>query len=242
MVDDKPMTGVIKKDVRKEAFMSSDSTDNIDETEPLNTNLHRCGDIPPTEAELENIPLAPRLMRRAVLPSSVDLSSNFPPVGNQGVQGSCVGWAVAYALKTYQEQAERNWGVNTSQHQFSPAFIYNLRSANAKGDAEDKGMGIADAFNITSEKGVCTLSTMPYNQYDYNTIPNDVQRAEAIKYRSISYYRILGNNISIIKEYLFNGNPVILSIPVYPDFDSIKSSNPIYDNLNGTYRGIMLYV
>ncbi|MES9927548.1 MAG: Ig-like domain-containing protein, partial [Candidatus Thiodiazotropha sp. 6PDIVS] len=35
------------------------------------------------------------------IPPSIDLSGNFPQPGNQGLQGSCVGWATGYALKSY---------------------------------------------------------------------------------------------------------------------------------------------
>src|SRR5881409_2736626 len=34
------------------------------------------------------------------LPSSVDLTSKFPPIGDQGQFGTCVAWATAYNLKT----------------------------------------------------------------------------------------------------------------------------------------------
>ncbi|MDZ7821939.1 MAG: hypothetical protein U5N26_09065 [Candidatus Marinimicrobia bacterium] len=32
----------------------------------------------------------------------------FPPVGNQGAEGSCVLWATAYQTKTFQEAFEHN--------------------------------------------------------------------------------------------------------------------------------------
>ncbi|MDD3686569.1 MAG: hypothetical protein PHE56_07360, partial [Bacteroidales bacterium] len=35
------------------------------------------------------------------LPSSVDLSMYFPPIGDQGQYGTCVAWACAYNLRTY---------------------------------------------------------------------------------------------------------------------------------------------
>ena len=59
------------------------------------------------------------------LPSSVDLSVDAPVPGNQGLQGSCVGWAVAYALKTYHERIERGWPLTDDRHVMSPAYIYN---------------------------------------------------------------------------------------------------------------------
>src|SRR6185369_756683 len=37
----------------------------------------------------------------STLPASVDLTSQFPPVGNQGQLSTCVAWAVAYADKSY---------------------------------------------------------------------------------------------------------------------------------------------
>jgi hypothetical protein len=58
-------------------------------------------------------------------PTSVDLSPNFPNPGSQGAQSSCVGWAVAYALKSFQEKMEIGWPLNTAENIFSPAFVYN---------------------------------------------------------------------------------------------------------------------
>lgn len=34
------------------------------------------------------------------LPSSVDLTPKFPPIGDQGQYGTCVAWAAGYNLKT----------------------------------------------------------------------------------------------------------------------------------------------
>ena len=39
----------------------------------------------------------------AVLASSVDLSSDIPPIGDQGQRGSCVGWSSGYYLKSWWE-------------------------------------------------------------------------------------------------------------------------------------------
>ena len=45
-------------------------------------------------------------------PSSIDLSPRFPEPGNQGSQYSCVAWALAYALKSYQELGEEKWSLH----------------------------------------------------------------------------------------------------------------------------------
>ena len=52
------------------------------------------------------------------LEGKVDLSASLPPIGDQGPQNSCVGWAIGY-IKTYQ-RASANKG-HASEHQPSPA-------------------------------------------------------------------------------------------------------------------------
>ena len=44
---------------------------------------------------------APSLVPQDGWDEYCDLSPNFPPVGNQGGQGSCTCWAVGYYFKTY---------------------------------------------------------------------------------------------------------------------------------------------
>jgi hypothetical protein len=67
---------------------------------------HSMGLIPLPRDQYENLPLAV-LPPAGSLPNQVDLSTLFPTPGNQGRQGSCVAWAVGYALKTYQENQNR---------------------------------------------------------------------------------------------------------------------------------------
>ncbi|HET6487530.1 MAG TPA: PEGA domain-containing protein, partial [Spirochaetia bacterium] len=60
------------------------------------------------------------------LPARVDLRNLFPPPGDQGLtQPSCVGWAVGYGLKTYQERLAHGWSLSSDSHLMSPSFIYN---------------------------------------------------------------------------------------------------------------------
>ena len=71
-----------------------------------------------TPEKLAGIPLASTPAGGMDLPASIDLSDKLPPIGNQGMQQSCVAWAVAYALKSYQEKVESG-----QQSKFSPSFI-----------------------------------------------------------------------------------------------------------------------
>ena len=61
--------------------------------------VYATGAIFATEEELAGVPRTP--LYRAYLPPYVDLRDRFPPAGDQGGQGSCVGWAVGYAARSY---------------------------------------------------------------------------------------------------------------------------------------------
>jgi len=169
----------------------------------------------------------------AGLPPSVDLSlNNCPPVGNQGSQGSCVGWAVGYAYKTYQEKIERNWSVSATDHQFSPAYIYNQIV-----QGNDGGAYTSDAFDLLVNQGCAALADMPYNQEDYKTKPTSAQKTAASKYKALSWNYLQTGSISDIKAALASGNAVVASIRVYTSFDKLTPSNPIQTIVSGVYRG-----
>ena len=162
--------------------------------------------------------------------TSIDLSPYFPVPGNQGSQGSCTAWAVAYALKTYQEDFERNWGVDSAETCFSPAYVYNQLTNNGS------GISISSAMNLIVEQGVCTLAQMPYNQNDFITQPINTQRTNASVYTAKDWYSVKG--LDSVRYEIYEGNPVVVSIKVYPDFDNLNATNNrVYDNLSGTARG-----
>jgi len=111
-------------------------------SQELNTGL-----VFTPQDQLLGIPLASSPYAGTELPPAVDLSVGMPPPGDQGHQNSCVAWAVAYALKSYQENVELHWGLGTSDHVFSPAFIYNQINNGADG-----GSSFADALNLVSSR------------------------------------------------------------------------------------------
>ena len=51
------------------------------------------------ESEYRKLPSVPQY--RNYLPQAADLSLWFPPVGNQGNQGSCTAWSTTYYMRTY---------------------------------------------------------------------------------------------------------------------------------------------
>ena len=107
------------------------------------------------------------------VPSSVDISADAPIPGNQGGQGSCVGWAVAYVVKTYHERIERGWPLTDDRHVMSPAYIYNQIKV------PGGGAYFVDAFSLLVDQGVSSWAQMPYDQRDDRTQPSSRARAEA---------------------------------------------------------------
>ncbi len=146
------------------------------------------------------------------LPESIDLSTKMPPPGNQGSQNSCVGWSIAYGMKSYQEKSARNWDVATGgeinkQHVFSPAYIYNQVN-----HGQDNGSRFVDAFNVVQSKGVASLAADPYDDADFTTKPNDAADNEAKNFKIAWAKTIDPKDIEGIKSYLSKGYPVIIAI------------------------------
>ncbi|MDO4301955.1 MAG: GBS Bsp-like repeat-containing protein [Clostridia bacterium] len=211
------------------------STENI--TEDTYTNNYLGGCLHTPKEISDNFQKVPELSSkvRSTLPSKADISKYFPSVGNQGNQNSCVGWATAYYLKTAHEQMERNWGVSSNSHIFSPSYVYNQIN-----NGSDNGAYIFSALDLLKEQGVCTISSMPYNTYNYTTKPNSSQIAEANEYKIYDYSYISANDsnkVDKIKNEINQNNPAIIGVEIYPDLDNLGSSNKIYDSISGNSRG-----
>jgi hypothetical protein len=165
-----------------------------------------------------------------IQPLSVDLSPNFPLPGDQGQQGSCVGWATAYALKSYQEKIELGWSLNTAAHLFSPAFVYNQING-----GQDQGAYIFQALNLFVDQGAATLATMPYSDNDYLTQPSAEALEEASMFTAAGWSRV--NDTSQIKAALVNRRPVVGGIKVYSSFYNLYGADSVYNTTTEDYLG-----
>ncbi|CCO07632.1 Ig-like domain-containing protein [Desulforamulus hydrothermalis] len=143
--------------------------------------------VPSPEAGLKSRLLAreAKTLRSLQPPAAVDYTALLPEPGDQGRQGSCVAWAVAYAYKSYQENLERQWGLNSAGHLFSPAFIYNQING-----GRDNGATFYDALQLISQQGCDTLQGFPYREYDYLSRPGPAQLQRAYHFRSKSWWTI----------------------------------------------------
>lgn len=167
-------------------------------------------------------------MPETSLPTSVDMTAQFPPIGDQGSFPSCVGWATAYAMKTQQEQRERNWGVNSAAHQFSALYVYNQIQV------PQGGAYTTSALNLLKGQGCDVIAG--FNPGNVATMPGSASRAAAASYKIASWNSVMLSP-RLIKTLLSQGRPIILGIKIKPDFDSLSAVNQIYDNSSGYSRG-----
>ncbi len=182
--------------------------------------------------DMERVPLAESvLVTPRGLPSAVDLAPYFPQPGNQGNQGSCVGWASTYALKTYHEKRKNNWDLGapvqqggSGEHVFSPAWTYNQIN---KG--RDRGAHMPHALDLLIQKGAVPWKDMPYNQKDFRTQPTAAQKQLGQRYRAKSYETIPPNNINAIKAELAKGYPLLIGVYSGPDRWNCCKNNGVLD-------------
>ncbi len=185
------------------------------------------------EDRYRSIPLAsPPLMGE--LPSSADLRRYFPEAGDQGEQASCVGWATAYGVKTYQEGVERGWSLNNSDHQFSPSFVYN-QIAYPPGNRMG-GASYIDAFNVLTEQGALPVSEFGYNQWDCSTMPSYNQKSRANPYRIATWRRVNVMDNVEMKAQISSGFPVMVGIMVDTGLENL-SAGETYDYYSGYSTG-----
>lgn len=158
---------------------------------------------------------------RGALPPKVDLTDSFPPPGDQGNQGSCVGWAAAY-LKSYQERVERNWDIANTAHHFSPSFIYNQIRV---GDC-NAGAYAPHALGLLHERGAASLATFPYQATRCDQVPSMAQLQDAMQYQIAGFRTVNAQDTTEIKQFLASGYPILIVAAVDMAFRKWRGTAP----------------
>lgn len=165
------------------------------------------------------------ILNNKTLKSSVrwDLDSHFPPVGNQGQQGSCAAWAVSYYMNGFLQRKINDWTDDYSWHLMSPAWTYNKVN-----DGVDDGSYPSDNAYIIEVVGDATLYTMPYDSSDYISWGDESAWREAPLYKIKDYQPIDISDVNTIKYYLNQG---------YLIYFGINASTPGFrgGNFDGDY-------
>ena len=142
----------------------------------------------------------------------VDLRGNFTDIKSQGQQGACL----AFTLSSVMEYMVKV--VKSQNADFSEAFLYYESRKKAGDENSDRGSYYSCALQTLKQEGICSESYMPYNQYDYTTIPSSQAYDNATQNR-ISDVRTLDyEDLESLKSVLYNGYPVAISVNLYSSF------------------------
>jgi hypothetical protein len=176
------------------------------------------GNIPESLESFAARPKTPTY--RNFLPPRVDLSRFFPSPGSQGRQGSCVGWAVGYAARSYYAQSVERRPSGNAAHIPSPAYIYNAIKDPLK--SCDSGSRIADALDLL-KSGAISLERVPYDA-SLCTPPSRQLRATATDFRIGSWLTVNPDRLDQIKAELAQRNPVVFGMMTRPTFHKLRGA------------------
>jgi C1A family cysteine protease len=139
-----------------------------------------------------------------ILPDTLDLRGNLPPVRDQGTQGSCSAQTVA-EMKEWEEKTDIGF-----KGYMSPQFVYNLRE-----EYGEEGMTPRDTLKIVNKIGIVKETSYPYGKIenlDEATLPAKLAD-ESKNYRILSYARI--DTVDSLKKALYINGPCYIAFPVY---------------------------
>ena len=197
------VSGLARSTLAQEAYDSEDA-------------VYATGAVFETEDELAGVPRTP--VFRAFLPQSVNLSGRFPPPGDQGEQGACVGWAVGYAARSYYISGPAGGSRLTARQIPSPAYIYD--SIRSPGTSCNSGTRISDALNLL-KKGAVAFAEYPYDE-DRCRRPGTQIRARASKFRIADWQMVNIKRLDQVKGELAGGHPVVVGMVPNRDFHRLR--------------------
>jgi hypothetical protein len=142
------------------------------------------------------------------IPTSFELVT--PPVGNQGNEGACVPFAIAYGARSieyYYTSGATTY--STSTNIFSPEYAYNLTHFADCGS----GTSMTAVLDLLVNQGVCTWQTMPYDDLNgCSLMPDNSQVQDAAAHKISSYVKIVNTDQVAIKTMIASKHPVITNI------------------------------
>lgn len=160
-------------------------------------------------SELAQIPIASPMTYTGSFPNQFYLETPPPEEDGQGSEGSCVGWAVAYGMKSYHLQ-ESYYDINGDFNYSSvcsPEYVYNQIKVGDCGS----GAQFAPAFELLKNQGVCSWDIMPYSDNNgCSTMPNATQTENANQHKILSYERITDLSEQNLKILLLNKYPIVI--------------------------------
>ncbi len=160
-------------------------------------------------------PLAMSYGYGSAIPEKVSLAKYAPTPRSQGRQGSCVGWASAYAARTILESAAT--GSNPNAVAFSPSYLYN--------QIKIPGSNCQGAYMLNAMKTMQTMGAVPFSTFEYDEgscakTPGTPEIRLGQQYRIENFTRLTkGANryepdIDAIKQHIAQGSPIVIGMQV----------------------------
>lgn len=203
----------------------------LDQTES-SSEVHGMGCLPLPVSEYKAIAMAPEVVLKST-PTSVDLSC--PSIRNQGGEGSCVAWGVAYACRSISKKITSGaTSYSTSTNVFSPEYVYN--QIKVGWDCES-GAYVSSALKLLVSQGVCPWSIMPYSDTNgCSTQPTTAQKTSAANYKIASYQRVTIST-SALKAQLALNKPIVIAGPVDEAYYYLGNNEILTQYDDRTYLG-----
>lgn len=141
-------------------------------------------------------------------------SFGFPPAADQGSQGACTAFSVAYGVISYYESRllKRGYDIQATgkanpNYVFSPSFVFN---ALCKGNCQ-RGIKFSKAFTFIRKYGVCSWNDHAFEAEKCKPVPGTDVKLKAKEYLGYNFYQIPADE-ETIQEYVTQGFPVIIGI------------------------------
>lgn len=160
---------------------------------------------------------------RITLPTSVDLSPYSVPVMNQGSVGSCVAWAIDYAMLGWYSRHD-----NKAGQPFNPMYTYS--QIHLDNSASGGGSYPSAALKIAVNQGNDTMAHYSHSTTDFMSLPNASEQANAASFKIAGWQTLFANTSgqgsgvageTAIQQALAAGKPVVLGLPIRPGFDNL---------------------
>lgn len=144
-------------------------------------------------------------------PSQVDNSTlaAFPNIGNQGAQGSCVGWATTYYAMSHEYCLQKGCNNKLGESVFAPRWTYNMING-----GQDAGSTFSSAFALLQNHGAALHAELPYSSSDYlswSTNEEHWRKALFTRMRAVTSIGIgTDSAIANVKQFLANGHVAVI--------------------------------
>jgi C1A family cysteine protease len=152
--------------------------------------------------------------KATLLPSSVDMRPQMPPIYDQGEIGSCVANATAAAIEF--QRAKEKLSVFVPSRLF---IYYNARTIEGDDVTQDTGVQVRNGIKAVVAQGACPESDWLYDVSKFSLQPPQNCYTDAKTDLVISYQRV-DQTLNAMQAVLAAGHPFVFGFSVYDSFES----------------------